>query len=87
MDQENLRGHILFSVSTLTWRFPKICVTCRLESPGTLYRTKPLGSHWSSFDRSGGPVRRCYSGKDRLDIGPGASVFDSAFKFHDHLWV
>jgi hypothetical protein len=78
MDQENLPGHIPFSVSTLTWRFPKICVTRRLESPGTLYRTKPLARIEAAFDRSNGPVRRCYSGKNRLDIGTGAPVFASA---------
>src|SRR5215472_10806391 len=50
MDQENLRGHIPSSVSTLTWHFPKICVTRRLESPGTLHRMKPLARVKAAFD-------------------------------------
>ena len=46
-----------------------------LESPGALHRTnETLARIDAAFDRLGGPVRRCYSGRDRLAIGSDASV-------------
>jgi len=40
MDQESARPHPLFS-NHRTWRFPKICVTRRLESPARSIERNP----------------------------------------------
>jgi hypothetical protein len=50
-------------------------------------RRVPLARIDAAFHHSGGPVRRCYSGRDRLDIGSDASVSAPALSSATTFWV